>query len=129
MLFDRISTRLVNMSLLFRSVFTIRAIRVILLPMKKCFNFFTKLSRDNDLNLTAHHAIACFLTAAHTTVLEWLKRAQSDKKFNGFQLHAYWQKFFSAVVGLANSASRYSFAVCFHTHSLLIDETAAGNYP
>ena len=86
------------------------------------FTYFTALSKDNDLSLTAHAAIACFLGAAHTTMLEWLQRAQSERKLDGSQLHTYWQelmepqgvrngrdRFFEEVIERANSACHLSF--------------------
>jgi hypothetical protein len=59
------------------------------LPDSKVVDCFNDLSKDNDLSLNAHIAIACFLAAAHTTMLERLQTAQNANKFGGSQLLTY----------------------------------------
>ena len=80
--------------------------------------FFSTLPQNNDLSITAHSAIACFLAAAQQVMLERL-RALQMKGFNGHQLLERWhdlmeptgvvpdsrEKFFTEVVQRANSVS------------------------
>jgi hypothetical protein len=79
------------------------------------------LPKGNDLSLTAHNAIACFLAAAHLTMLESLQKARK-KGLNGPQLLKYWHQlmepttvrnpreaFFTKVVKRADSVSRFIF--------------------
>ncbi|KAF8806748.1 hypothetical protein BYT27DRAFT_7223930 [Phlegmacium glaucopus] len=51
------------------------------------YYYFEQITTDNDMSLTAHSAIARFLTAAHEVMLKWLKRAHEetshDKEWNG----------------------------------------------
>ncbi|KAF8327857.1 hypothetical protein F5887DRAFT_924568 [Amanita rubescens] len=78
--------------------------------------FFSTLSRENDLSPTAHAAIACFLAAAHETMLETLQKAHNERGLNGQQLLEYWhgliepiearnsrKDFFTKVVERANT--------------------------
>ncbi|KAK2464638.1 hypothetical protein APHAL10511_003331 [Amanita phalloides] len=77
--------------------------------------FFSALPRFNELSLTTHAAIACFIAAAHQTMLETLQKVHIEQKLNGEQLLEYWhglmestkrdgrEAFFAKVVGEANS--------------------------
>lgn len=58
---------------------------------KPVVKFFSTLPKNNDLSLTAHIAIACFLAAAHLTMLELLQGEQK-KGLNGPQLLEYWHE-------------------------------------
>ncbi|KAF8525579.1 hypothetical protein BU17DRAFT_74439 [Hysterangium stoloniferum] len=84
--------------------------------------YFATLSKDNDLSCSVYIAIACFLPAAHTTMLEWLQNAQNENNFNGSELLTHWHElmepqgprylrdqFFSEVVQRANSARNCHF--------------------
>jgi hypothetical protein len=84
--------------------------------------FFSNLPHDNDLSLTAHAAIACFIAAAHLTMLEWLQKAHNENGFNGLQLLVYWHElmepsgvrdgreaFFTEVVNRANKVGHFIF--------------------
>ncbi|KAF8501239.1 hypothetical protein BU17DRAFT_72018 [Hysterangium stoloniferum] len=48
--------------------------------------YFAAFTKDNDLSLTAHDAIACFLAAAHKIMLDWLQTAKRHHQFDGPQL-------------------------------------------
>ena len=52
--------------------------------------YFEQITTNNDMSLTAHSAIARFLTAAHETMLKWLKEAQQKYNFNAEALHTWW---------------------------------------
>jgi hypothetical protein len=80
------------------------------------YDYFHKLHNKNDLSISAHAAIAHFLGAAHTTMLKWLREAQTTR--NAEELLLYWhtlmegsqvrterEDFFLEVVKLANSVS------------------------
>lgn len=80
--------------------------------------YFGRITTNNDMSLTAHSAIARFLTAAHETMLKWLKEAQQKNNFNAEALHTWWynvmerkvgqqerRKFFSEVLGKAKDVS------------------------
>jgi hypothetical protein len=82
--------------------------------------FFSALPGNNDI--TAHTAIACFLAAAHQTMLETLQEAH-NKGLNGPHLLGYWhrlmeptgprdrrEKFFTKVVEQADSLVSCSFS-------------------
>lgn len=84
--------------------------------------FFSALPRNNDLSLTAHAAIACFLAAAHEMMLETLQKVYNEQGLNGQQLLEYWHRlmepigardgrkeFFTKVVDRANKVSRFVF--------------------
>jgi len=84
--------------------------------------FFSLLPKSNDLSITAHIAIACFLAAAHETMLETLRKAHNENGLNGPQLLEYWhelmeptgtrdrrEEFFTQVVKRANTVSRFIF--------------------
>jgi hypothetical protein len=86
--------------------------------------FFSTLPRNNDLSITAHSAMACFL-AAQQVMLEKLRELQGEE-LNGQQLLRCWhnlmeptggvrsvpdspekfrEKFFTEVIHRANSVS------------------------
>ncbi|KIM80231.1 hypothetical protein PILCRDRAFT_9777 [Piloderma croceum F 1598] len=78
--------------------------------------YFAQIDTDNDMSFTAHSAIARFLTAAHETMLKWLKEAQQQCNLDGNGLHKWWyeimeqragrvmrRKFFSEVLDKVNS--------------------------
>ena len=80
--------------------------------------YFAKLATDNFMNLNAHSAIACFLAAAHETMLKWLKEEQQRGNCNGETLREWWhatmeqkavrrrrQKFFAEVLDEAETVS------------------------
>ncbi|KAF8816611.1 hypothetical protein BYT27DRAFT_7220522 [Phlegmacium glaucopus] len=82
---------------------------------KPVVDFFSELLKNNDLSITAHLSIACFLAAAHQTMLETLQEAYDAKGLNGSQLLQYWHQvmeptgscgcrevFFTKVVKQAN---------------------------
>jgi hypothetical protein len=46
----------------------------------------------NDMSYHAHRDIACFLAAAHQTMLKWLKEVQQREMFDGKQLHGWWYR-------------------------------------
>ncbi|EDR00639.1 uncharacterized protein LACBIDRAFT_313129 [Laccaria bicolor S238N-H82] len=54
--------------------------------------YFATLSKVDHLSFTTHSIIACFIAAAHTTMLEWLKRMQAENNLDGLQLHTHWHK-------------------------------------
>jgi hypothetical protein len=102
--------------------------------------FFSTLPKTSDLSLTAHTAIACFLAAAHQTMLESLQEACKEKGLNGPQLLEYWHElmeptgvrdrreaFFTKVVERADSVSHF---ILFRLSalSILADEIAGGNH-
>jgi hypothetical protein len=80
---------------------------------------------DDDKSLSAHHWIACFIAAAHTTMLEWLEGARGNR--NGEQLLMAWHEameknandarseFFIKVVAVAKRASRLCLLSRLHT--------------
>jgi len=83
--------------------------------------FFSALPGGNGLSIAAHIAIACFVAAAHQTMLETLQEARK-KGLNGPQLLGYWhrlmepigprdrrEQFFTKVVELANKVSPFIF--------------------
>ena len=71
--------------------------------------------RYNDQSVAAHSAVAYFLSAAHRTMLMWLREAQGNR-LDGNELHSWWygimeqmagrelrHKFFSEVLEQANA--------------------------
>ena len=81
-----------------------------------------QIPNGNDLSYKAHHDIACFLAAAHRTMLKWLKEVQKRERFDGLHLHGWWydtmersegreqrHRFFSEVMEQVNAVSRYLF--------------------
>ncbi|KAF8515975.1 hypothetical protein BU17DRAFT_76734 [Hysterangium stoloniferum] len=83
--------------------------------------YYATLSKDNDFSRSAHVAFACFLAVAHTTMLEWLQKAQNENKFNGSELLTHWHELMEPqgpLVQRANSASHsISFLWNYHvTH-------------
>ena len=86
------------------------------------FKYFSNIRVDNDLSITAHATIACFLAAAHETMLKWLKEIHENEP-NAQQVLRTWhelmekkggerQKFFTCVVGLAEEASNRFLVFC-----------------
>ena len=89
--------------------------------------FFSELSRNNDLSLKAHAAVASFLAAAHEIMLETLRKARNERPpneppLNGQQLLEYWhglmepigardsrEEFFTKVVERAKTVSCFIF--------------------
>ncbi|KAF8637505.1 hypothetical protein AX14_010296 [Amanita brunnescens Koide BX004] len=57
---------------------------------KPIVKFFSVLPRNNDLSITVHAAIACFLAAAHEMMLEMLQKACNEQGLIGQQLLEYW---------------------------------------
>jgi hypothetical protein len=96
------------------------------LPDKPVLEYFKDVPVNNDLSFTAHHRIACFIAAAHMTMLEWLEGAPGNR--NGEQLLAVWHeameknandarsKFFLKVVELAKRASCLCLLSHLHTN-------------
>lgn len=85
------------------------------------YNYFNKLDDNNDLSITSHIALACFVGAAHRTMLE---RLQSVKVQTVQELHDYWYQlmeqqddrserntFFSEVVANANAVNQLFFCL------------------
>ncbi|KAK2464126.1 hypothetical protein APHAL10511_003874 [Amanita phalloides] len=82
---------------------------------KPVVKFFSALPKLNDLSLTAHTAIACFIAVAHQTMLETLQKARDEERLDGVQLLEYWhglmestkrdgrEVFFTEVVKKANT--------------------------
>lgn len=89
--------------------------------------FFKKLPKGNDLSVTAHSAIACFIAAAHGTMLTWLQALQNQYECDGKQLLESWhslmekgnvtqrRRFFLEVVERATAAGLFS--LCFAQRS------------
>jgi hypothetical protein len=48
------------------------------------------IDTDNDMSLTVHSAIVCFLTAAHETMLKWLEDAEQQHSLDAAGLHTWW---------------------------------------
>lgn len=84
------------------------------------FYYFKALPKDNDLSITAHVGIACFLGALHEAMLASLMRIQTENHCNGFDLRNAWhelmeknhqdgyrEKFFQSVVKRAEQASHH----------------------
>lgn len=84
--------------------------------------FFSNLPCDNDLSLTAHAAIACFIAAAHLVMLEYLQKARNENGLNGLELLMHWHElmeptgvrdgrdvFFTEVVNRANKVGHFIF--------------------
>lgn len=66
---------------------------------EEVYKYFAEFSSsDNDLSLKAHTAIACFLGAAHTTMLKWLI-AKKARLPNPADLRASWHKVMEKEVG------------------------------
>jgi hypothetical protein len=61
--------------------------------------YFTRLTTDNDITLTAHSAIARFLTAAHETMLKWLKEEQQRSNSDGKRLRDWWHTIMEQSAG------------------------------
>lgn len=95
--------------------------------------YFSALPRGNDVSISAHIAIACFLAAAHRTMLTWLKR-KSEAGLNGPRLLEWWHRlmekrdgeveytretFFSAVVQLAREVTNFCLTYRLKIHVLL----------
>ena len=100
--------------------------------------YFSALPKDNELSLTAHKAIACFIAAAHQMMLETLQR-YSEEGHDGPQLLKHWHErmeptgagddrnaFFTKVVERANIVSRFIF-VRMSALSMLVAEIESGN--
>ena len=100
------------------------------------------MSKTNDLSLTTLRAIACFLAAAHQTMLETLREACRNG-LNGPQLLEYWhglmeptgthdhrEAFFTKVVQRADSVTGRHF-IFFRLDAFIIfaDEVAGVNLP
>ncbi|KAF8726091.1 hypothetical protein AX14_008074 [Amanita brunnescens Koide BX004] len=79
------------------------------------YSYFAQIT-TNDMSFPAHTIIASFLTAAHEVMLEWLKRAHEQFRFDKDDLRAWWHgimeqksgrktrcQFFSEVLNKANS--------------------------
>ena len=62
--------------------------------------YFATLSKVNNLGFTAHGTITCFIAAAHTTMLEWLKIMQAENNFDGPWLHKHWHEVMEATWGV-----------------------------
>ena len=89
------------------------------------YEYFRRWTDKDQLSLTAHAAVACFLGACQTTMLKWLKgwqaqgsdrQEQFEKWYAAMETKGGWNeraKFFSQVVQLANSVSCYYFASVF----------------
>jgi hypothetical protein len=54
--------------------------------------FFEKVPRNNDLSVTGHVAIACFLGALHETMRTSLVRMHAEKSCNGHDLRQAWHE-------------------------------------
>ncbi|KIM86830.1 hypothetical protein PILCRDRAFT_4708 [Piloderma croceum F 1598] len=63
------------------------------------YYYFMDINTDNDMNLTAHSAIARFLTAAHETMLKWLKDAQQQHNLDATRLHTWWYEMMEQRAG------------------------------
>ena len=82
---------------------------------KAVYDYFAGLHHNNDLSVSAHAAIACFLGAAHTTMLNYLRNAQAGR--TPMELLGYWHSvmeesegradFFEGVVNLAKSVNHF----------------------
>ena len=79
--------------------------------------FFEKVPRNNDLSVTGHVAIACFLGALHETMRASLVRMHEEKSCNGHDLRQAWhermeknrrgdfrREFFAEVISAAEKA-------------------------
>jgi hypothetical protein len=89
-------------------------------PDLEVVEYFKPLSKDNDLSLSAHAAIACFVAAAHETMLKVLQDVQKEKRWNRLELLSYWHnlmeptggrsgrdQFFAKVINRANDVSSF----------------------
>ena len=93
---------------------------------KPVVEYFQDVPNNDDMSLSAYHQIACFIAAAHTTMLEWLERAPGNH--NGEQLLAVWHEameknannarseFFIKAVALAKRANRLCLLSRLHTN-------------
>ena len=82
------------------------------------FYYFKGLPGDNDLSVTAHVGIACFLGALHETTLGSLERIRTENRCDGPKLRSIWHglmendiqkgyrpKFFESVIQRAKQVS------------------------
>lgn len=108
------------------------------------YNYFKNLTKTNDMSISAHVGIACFLTASYTTMLAWLKSYLAAAAVSGPELVTYWhglmersegraerERFFSEVVKQANNVSHYFLASRLDIYRLLTVErtSEAGTQP
>ena len=83
--------------------------------------YFSASSKTNELSLTVHKAIACFIAAAHQIMLETLQ-GYKEEGHDGPQLLKHWHErmeptgvrddrnaFFTKVVEQANIVSHFIF--------------------
>jgi hypothetical protein len=93
-------------------------------------DYFRKLTRTNDLSLSAHTGVARFLGACHTTMLTWLKK-KHEEGFDGKKLLSFWhhlmeenwderEKFFLEVVTQASSVGNQCLASLLIVHCLTV---------
>jgi hypothetical protein len=54
--------------------------------------------RYKDKSVAAHSAVAYFLSAAHRTMLMWLKEAQGNR-LDGNELHSWWYGIMEQIAG------------------------------
>jgi hypothetical protein len=86
---------------------------------KDVYGYFELITKDNDMSLTAHSAIARFLTAAHGTMLKWLKEEQQRSNFDEERPREWWhpimeqrarreerQKFFTEMLDNVKTVSQ-----------------------
>lgn len=97
------------------------------------YDYFSKInvSFSGDVGFhTALRDVGCFLAAAHTTMLSWLKMIRNDHTLDGHQILAVWHElmekkgerrlqFFSSVVELATKVRCPFLLCCVQTNGLL----------
>jgi hypothetical protein len=104
------------------------------------FHYIKQISNDNDLSITAHLDLACFLAAAHETMLASLKDIKGKQELSGPELRAAWhdrmemnrepeyrEQFFSRVVKSAEQANMGILISFPRINGLLTDQNAECN--
>jgi hypothetical protein len=97
------------------------------------YQYFSKLTKDHDLSLSAHQTIACFLGAVHKTMLKRLQEKR-NAGYDGTVLLKRWHEimeeepsqkyrnaFFLEVVEKAKSVSGVSIRLSAFIHNLSKD--------
>lgn len=101
--------------------------------------YFEEVTKGNDLSISGHHAMACFIAAAHGQMLESLNRLRDDELLDANGLRKRWyecmetekggayrQFFFEAVKVKAEKV--ISFSQCFPS-SLRYPQLKKGGCP
>jgi hypothetical protein len=98
------------------------------------------MADKNQLSITAHAHVACFMGASHATMLKWLKKKR-EEGVDGKELHSWWygvmeskegwesrRQFFSEVVNEANLVSDHYLVSRIKIH-IQYQMTAQPDFP